>query len=102
MAIVIFGKSKCALCGEVLCDATKSKALPAFIPAGHELSEYSDAVFHSSCFESWEQHEKITALFEEYQLVWESRPKGIRFDEIEKWGKEAFGKIFEKGMLTRA
>jgi len=99
---VILGKSKCASCGEILGEASKAKAFPAFIPPGHELSEYSDSVFHSSCFESWEQHEKITSLFEEYQRVWESRPKGIPFDEIEKWGKEAFGKIFEKGMLTRA
>lgn len=102
MAIVILGKSKCVVCGEIVCEASEANAFPAFIPQGHELSEYSDSVFHRSCFESWEQHEKLASLFDEYQRVWESRPIGIPFDEIEKWGKEAFGKIFEKGMLIRA
>ena len=94
MAAFIAGKTKCTICQQVIGSSEEPVAFPAFIPQGHEFAAFSDAVFHKSCFLAWEDHDRFQSLFENYQRVWESRPSGLSFSEIEQWGKRAFAEVF--------
>lgn len=94
MAHLLLGKATCTLCGNVVSESQSFVAFPAFIPNGHEFSAYSDGVFHLECFEHWEHHARFQRLFEAYETIWESRPKGLTFDRMEAWGRRAFSELF--------
>lgn len=99
MAHIVPGQTRCKLCGEILSSANAIVAFPAFVPQGHEFSDYSDAAFHEECFTSWSDHERLQSLYEKYRSVWEARPRNLPFNEIESWGKNAFEDVFCEGML---
>ena len=91
MAIIMRGKSKCRLCGEVLDASAQIVAFAAFLPATHELSRYSDAAFHAECFAKWSEREQFEKLYRRYQEIWSSRPMHLTSpSEIDAWGNEAF------------
>ncbi len=100
MAQFIAGKTKCCICGNAILTTEEIVAIPAFVPKGHVFSSYSDGTFHKDCFLVWEDHEQFKSLYDDYQRIWDSRPRNISFHEMEEWGEFAFAKVFEKGMLT--
>jgi hypothetical protein len=75
---------------------------PAFIPAGHILASYSDSAFHRDCYARWEGAAELQHLYDQYCRIWEGRPLGASFVEIENWGRKAFLGIFESGMVKGA
>ena len=91
MALVIPGKSVCHLCGAVLQEHDEVEAFPAFLPPSHELGDFSDAVFHSKCFEADPRAQDVRALYRRYREIWDSRPRDLKtLEEIEAWGRQAF------------
>lgn len=91
MAIIIRGKSTCGLCGEVLGASAQIVGFPAFLPATHELSRYSDSAFHTECFTNWSERETFERLYHRYQQIWSMRPKHLTSaGEIDAWGNSAF------------
>ena len=51
MALVVVGKSRCALCDGILMDGDDITAFMAFLPPPHRFGRYSDAAFRRRCFE---------------------------------------------------
>jgi hypothetical protein len=102
MAMIIPGRTKCCRCGKSIDSSSAGIGFPAFIPAGHVFSSYSDSAFHRNCYDAWEEHADFQQLYDEYKRVWESRPFGLSLEEIEAWGKSAFRSVFEKGMKIEA
>ena len=98
MALLIPGKTPCAICGKTIAEGADAVGFPAFIPPGHEFEQYSDCAFHRTCYLNWDEHERFQKLFDEYERIWKSRPKGLSFEDMEKWGKTAFGQLFALGM----
>ncbi len=101
MAMIIAGRTKCCRCGKLIETAADGIGFPAFVPTGHIFSSYSDSAFHRKCYDGWEDHEEFQRLYDEYRAVWDSRPQGLSFEEIEAWGKAAFRNVFEKGMKVK-
>jgi hypothetical protein len=102
MAHLIPGKTPCAICGDAIAAAADAVGFPAFIPRGHEFERYSDCAFHRDCYLGWDEHDRFQKLFDEYECIWKSRPKGLSFEEIEVWGKTAFEHLFAQGMTKPA
>jgi len=98
MAQIIAGKTTCLLCGNKIHNIDEAIAFPAFVPEGHVFHQFSDGVFHRRCFAAWEHHERFQELYDAYVRVWKSRPSNLSVNELEKWGKSAFDKIFREGM----
>lgn len=98
MANVILGKTRCVICRKAIESLQDAIAFPAFVPAGHEFSAFSDGVFHEACFKEWDKHLQFQRLYDEYKRIWESQPKGLSFEEIDAWGKRAFAELFREGM----
>jgi hypothetical protein len=94
MALVVSGSTRCKLCNDPLLQSSDVVAFPAFIPSGHPFHPFSDAAFHKTCFAAWEHHEALQRLFDEYQSVWNSRPRNLSYFEMEEWGKQAFKRVF--------
>ena len=95
MALVVAGKTRCPLCGNVLASSDELVAFPAFLGAKHRLSDFSDAAFHRSCFQSHPLAPEVQRIYERYQQVWASRPRGLGLAAIEEWGKQAFREFRE-------
>jgi len=66
MALLITGKSLCALCGEVIAKGDRAVGTSHFIgnPAD-PFFRYSDAPFHERCFDAWDKREEFLARYEE-------------------------------------
>jgi len=65
MAIIITGKSKCALCGEVLLSEQEIVGTPHFIADRNDpLWRFSDAAMHRACFDAWEHRAEFLAKYE--------------------------------------
>lgn len=94
MALIFLGHSKCTLCGATLCEGDELVAFPAFIPVGHQLHAFNDAVFHKDCFSKWEHHEQMQILYDRFRAVWKTRPLNVSLEEMENWGKSAFDDVF--------
>lgn len=63
MAIVLRGKTQCALCGHIIQQSDAVRAFPAFIAdQTHPLWRFSDAAFHSDCFEHWPERQRFLEL----------------------------------------
>jgi hypothetical protein len=102
MAHLIPGKTVCAICGKSIAGGADSIGFPAFIPRGHEFEQYSECAFHRTCYLDWDEHQRFQRLFDEYERIWKSRPIGLSFEEMEKWGKTAFEQLFAEGMSKSA
>lgn len=95
MALLIYGKTQCPLCGKVLNKGQEVVGFPAFLKSTHALARYSDSTFHLDCFAKCADKDAVKNLFIRYRQIWESRPKKLKsMPEIEAWGKMAF-KEFE-------
>jgi hypothetical protein len=91
MALFFPGKTTCSLCGKPIDSASEATAFPAFLKAGHRLASFSDAAFHTTCFEACPEREEVEATYKRFQQIWESRPHGpLSLADMEAWGKEAF------------
>ena len=91
MALLIRGKTTCLLCGKIIKERQEVVAFPAFLPSGHPLGIFSDAVFHRTCFQEDARSEAVGQLYQRYEEIWDSRPKDLKsLEEIEAWGREAF------------
>lgn len=97
MALIFPGKTTCSLCGEIVRNEDDVIGFPAFIPKTHRLHQFSEGVFHKTCFQSWEDKEEFESLYNRHQAIWESRPKNLKtLEEIDAWGKKAFEEIFKE------
>jgi hypothetical protein len=64
MALFFPGKSKCALCGEVIAVNEPVIATSHFITDKNDsLWRYSDAPFHKRCFVTWERRQDFVRLY---------------------------------------
>ena len=65
MAIVILGKSKCPICGDVISSQDEIVSFPAFIhDSNHRLWAYNDAAMHQRCFVGWSEAAEYRKLFD--------------------------------------
>jgi hypothetical protein len=91
MALVIRGKSTCGLCGNIIQEIRGTISFPAFLKSTHPLANYSDAVFHKECFQQSPYRQKIELLYQQWQEIWNSRPKDLKtIEEMDAWSKSAF------------
>jgi hypothetical protein len=91
MALIFPGQTRCVLCHELIQRGDDVVAFPAFLPATHELSVFSDAPSHRACFEADPRAELVNELYRRYRAIWDSRPKHLKnMEEIEAWGRDAF------------
>ena len=91
MALLISGKTRRPICGEVIASESETASFPAFLRPTHPLFKYSDAVFHATCFAHSPDRDTVERLYQRYRVIWENRPKDIpSVAEIEAWGKKAF------------
>jgi hypothetical protein len=91
MALFLPGKTNCGLCHDVIAVGEPFTCFPAFIAFDHPLGKFSDAVFHSRCFEQCPERPAIEKLYNQFRQIWDSRPRGLKtLAEMEAWGIEAF------------
>jgi hypothetical protein len=91
MAMIIRGKTICPLCGRVLAEDDEVVSFPAFLRPEHELGAFSDAAYHLQCFEVHPRAGEVSALYQRYREIWDSRPRDLQtWEEIEAWGRRAF------------
>ncbi len=91
MALVFRGISKCLLCEQVIATNDDVIAFPAFLPAGHPLSRYSDSALHQGCFAACPDRMEIESLYSRVRRIWEERPKDLKsVEEMDAWAKQAF------------
>lgn len=77
MAVVVRGKTECALCAEVIATGDDIFSTSAFVEdPGHELWRFSDAAMHQSCFLAWPRGEAFVELFNRYYA---QHYRGMRF-----------------------
>lgn len=93
MALFVPGKTPCVVCGFPILDGTDAVMFPAFIPAGHRLHEFSDAVFHAKCLENWRDRTEYLRLYERYKSIMASRPRNVPMKEADEWGRRAFERM---------
>ena len=103
MALVLPGKSTCALCDGVLEDGHDIIAFPAFLPAKHRLWQYSDAAFHAQCFAAWSERPAFDALYQRAQALSNTRPHDVTTTaEMDAWGREASARWEQEAMREDA
>lgn len=76
MAIILRGRSRCALCDEVLAEGQLLFSTSAFLDRDHPLWRYSDAAMHHSCFDAWPDRRSFIDSFNEF---WSRNYRGMRF-----------------------
>ena len=68
MAILLLGKSKCGLCGEVIRAEEDACAFPAFgLNNANAMAVFSDGVFHRSCVEADARYYALAELLREWE-----------------------------------
>lgn len=92
--MIITSGAKCVACSRTVEDIDEAVAFPAFVPKWHELSNYSDCVFHKKCFYGWSGHEELQDLYNRYLEAWEHRPKDASSSEIDAWVKDMHVNLF--------
>jgi hypothetical protein len=91
MALVILGKTTCAICGKVIERDQATIMFPAFLKTTHPLYRYSDSVMHSWCFDACPDKPELERIYSTFRAIWNSRPRDPEaVDEMEAWGKSAF------------
>ena len=63
MALIITGKSHCAVCGEVIAKDDEIVATSHFLGPSDPLFRYSDAPFHKRCFLTWQRREEFVTRY---------------------------------------
>lgn len=91
MALIIRGKSKCPLCNQILDDNDHITAYPAFLPADHRFGKFSDAAFHTICFEKDPDAGAVGDMYYVWKKIFDGRPKDLKtVEEIDAWTREAY------------
>ena len=68
MALLMFGSSRCAICGGILEDKLNVVATSHFITDRSDpLYHYSDVGMHSECFVAWPLRSEFTARYNAVQ-----------------------------------
>ena len=68
VALILFGKTECSLCGNVFMAGDEIVATSHFIADRDDpLWRFSDSAMHRSCFLAWDRREAFVAKFN--QLV---------------------------------
>jgi hypothetical protein len=86
MAIIIRGKSKCLLCNQILEEGDPLTAFPAFLPADHRFGKFSDAAFHTTCFDKDPDANDV----ENMRYVWEKIMKTMPRDLVTEEQRNAW------------
>lgn len=89
MAILITGKSRCLLCGQVIASSDEVVATPAFLKREHALARFSDAVFHRRCFNESPEHDEAERLLARFKEVMAAAPPKSTLAEYESWLAQA-------------
>ena len=98
MGIIIYGSSKCSLCGRVLHEVDDLIGFWAFIAQNaHHLWEYSDSAMHKSCFISWPHRDEFIEL---HNQVFLKLPRADGLCRHVTADAEYFWYIPETGELT--
>lgn len=90
MAIIIKGKSKCAICNSVL-DREPIISWKAFLNTEHPLWKYSDTGMHEECFNNWKHKETFEHLYNYQPLIDFENPElkqHIQTSGLPNWLKE--------------
>ena len=91
MALIVPGKTTCGICDAPLTEQDPIVAFPAFLPHEHPLGRFSDAAFHSTCFEADPASERVRRLYQRYRAIWDARPRDLKtLAEFEAWERKAF------------
>lgn len=91
MAMIILGKSKCPLCNQILKEGEPLTAFPAFLPTNHRFGKFSDAAFHTACFDKDPDANDVDNMHYVYKKIMDGRPKDLKtIEEMDAWSKEAF------------
>ena len=76
MAIVIFGRSECRICGALLKKGDNLFATSGcWMAPGHPLFAFQDAAMHRDCFDTWPLRTAFVASFNGY---FSNQPSGAR------------------------
>lgn len=73
-SVGIIGKTTCALCSAAITEEADKIAFPEFLPEGHHLRQYSNAVFHRKCFNEWQRRDEFLEIFERWKRIYRERP----------------------------
>ena len=69
MALILLGRSRCALCDQVLEQGQALIATSHFVEdQDHDLWRFSDAGMHRACFLAWPLREEFVELFNQVHL----------------------------------
>jgi len=91
MVMIILGKSKCPLCNQILEKNDPVTAFPAFLPYDHKFGRFSDAAFHTTCFDKDPDSNDVDNMLYVWKKIMEGRPRNLKtVEEIEAWSKDAF------------
>jgi hypothetical protein len=75
MAIIILGKSKCAVCGKLLLEGDDVVGTRPFLKATHPLGRFSDAGFHRACYASFPERQAFEEAYEEVKQLFADAPR---------------------------
>ena len=76
MALVLLGKSACALCGQVLCSDQDNVLIPAVPIRASSLARFADVAVHLGCFMSWSLRPMLIAEINSY---YDAHYRGMRY-----------------------
>ena len=91
MVQLVFGLSKCPICGCVLTGKEGYVAFPAFVgDKDSPLRLFSDAALHKECFDSHPLAEEAQQLYEEllHRFYFFDHPDAPRHIKMEKRGED--------------
>lgn len=63
MALILQGKSRCSICGEILQQNDRLYATTHFFGRDHHLWRYSDSGMHWACFIGWQHRAEFAAAY---------------------------------------
>lgn len=100
MAMIVEGETKCPLCNRVFEKGQDVVGFPAFLPAAHELCQFSDATFHRACFEANPLARTVSDLYARYRRAWSERPRQLKtLDAIEAWHRTMLIRLSPKRVV---
>jgi hypothetical protein len=79
------------LCNQILEEGEPLTAFPAFLPADHRFGKFSDAAFHTGCFDKDPDASAVEDMRYVWKKIMDGRPKDLKtIEEMDAWAKEAF------------
>jgi len=94
MALLVRGKTRCQICGQIIKEDEPAVGFPAFLKKTHPLSRYSEGIFHQYCFDACPDKHAVEKTYVRFKEVWATRPKDFKDKEqIEAWEKSALAEF---------